>query len=45
LVTKQVARQMHVSTETIKWHLTLIRRRLGATNTTHAVAIYLRSKR
>jgi DNA-binding CsgD family transcriptional regulator len=45
LVTKQVARHMHVSTETIKWHLTGIRRRLGATNTTHAVAIYLRDRK
>lgn len=45
LVAKQVARYMGVSVQTVKWHLTRIRRSLGARNTTHAVAIYLRAQR
>jgi DNA-binding CsgD family transcriptional regulator len=44
MVEKQVATYMGRSRETIKWHTKQIRHQLGARHTTHAVAIYLRSK-
>lgn len=40
---KQVARDLGMSHHTVKDHLDALRRKLGAANTTHAVALALRS--
>lgn len=40
-----VAKTLGISPRTVESHLARIRRRLGALNTVHAVALYLKSHR
>lgn len=42
LVKKEIAEELGITTATVKFHLTVIRRRLCAKNAAHAVAIAVR---
>ena len=44
LTTIAMAQQLEISPRTIEHHLTQARNRLGALNTTHAVALYYTSQ-
>jgi DNA-binding CsgD family transcriptional regulator len=44
LANRQIARQLHVSEETVKTHLRRLMRKLGATSRAHAVAVGIRAQ-